>query len=114
MVDKSSGICIGCKKRQKTYGNINEKAEYCSDCKKPEMVNMKTKKCKCGKFPSFGFIGGKPINCSDCKIEGMINLKCTMCFCGKTVASFGLHKGKKATHCSSCKEDEMFDVINRR
>ena len=49
------------------------------------MINIKDKKCKCGKaIPVFNFTGEKKgLCCSKCKEDGMVNVKYKKCVCGK-------------------------------
>ncbi len=63
------------------------------------------RKCKCGKYPSFGFPGKKAIACAKCKEYGMVYVKRIKCKCGK-YPSFGL-SGEKAITCARCKEDDF-------
>jgi hypothetical protein len=38
-----------------------------------------SKKCACGKRPSFGPPGGKTVHCAGCRVEGDVNLTSKMC-----------------------------------
>ncbi|AGE59875.1 hypothetical protein ATCVTN60342_787R [Acanthocystis turfacea Chlorella virus TN603.4.2] len=69
-----------------------------------------TKKCSCGKWPSFGIINGTPTHCKTCKDDTMENVVNKKCLCGKRPI-FGL-PGGAPTHCKSCKTDSMCDVRN--
>ena len=48
------------------------------------MVDIKNKRCACGKHPYLGFPGDTtPTCCSSCKKDGMVDIKSTRCACGK-------------------------------
>ena len=47
----------------------------CKDCKTPEMVNVKNKRCLCGmRRPSFGEAKCKAVCCKQCKAPEMVDL----------------------------------------
>ncbi len=67
------------------------------------MVDIKSKRCECGKQPSFCFPGDRTRTCcSSCKKEGMVNIKTKRCACG-TRPSYGFpgDRGKKIVKTSS-------------
>ena len=107
-----------CDKHLPTYGLPRDKRpEYCSECKKEGMVNLKdkNKKCLCGKvIPSFGFLKDKKaLCCALCKKEGMISLLNDLCPCGKT-AAFGFKEDKKASFCLICKKEGMENIVTKK
>ena len=65
-----------CKKKQPSFNIEGENiAIFCSDCKEPGMIDVKTKKCdKCKKkVPLFNFEGEKHGRfCGDCKETDMM------------------------------------------
>ena len=64
-----------CGKHESNFNYPGLKAEYCSDCKTEAMINVKHKKCHCGKaIPYFNY-PVKAEYCSDCKTEAMIDVK---------------------------------------
>jgi hypothetical protein len=78
------------------------------------MINIKDKKCICGKRPSFGFENDeKATCCKDCKKEGMINIKDKKCICGKR-PSFGFENDKKTTCCKDCKKEDMINIVSKK
>jgi len=91
------------------------KPKFCINCKDENMINVRNKKCFCGKIqqPIYNFEGLKPEYCFDCKKDGMINLVSKKCFCGKSQPIFNLN-GLKPEYCNNCKTNEMIDVINKK
>jgi hypothetical protein len=85
--------------------------------KKKGMINIKDKKCRCGKSqPRFNF-GNEitPICCDKCKEEGMINIKNKKCHCGKsTRPSFNFDGEITPLYCSQCKTNVMIDVRHKK
>jgi len=75
------------------------------------MVNIKNKKCKCGKVPTFNFPDEtKAICCSRCKIEGMIAVFIGYtCKCGVR-ATYNYMGETKGICCSKCKEKGMINL----
>ena len=71
-------LCIECKIKLSSFGlPTDKKPQYCRDCKKEGMIDLKNSKCiECKiKQSSFGLPTDKKIQyCGDCKKEGMINL----------------------------------------
>lgn len=107
-----------CEKHLPTYGMPTDKRpDYCSECKKEGMVNLKdkNKRCTCGKvIPSFGLPTDKKASCcAACKKEGMINLVLDLCACG-TSAVFGFKSDKKPTFCSKCKKPGMENIVTKK
>ena len=63
-------------KTQPSFNHQGLKPEYCSVCKLDGMINVKLKRCHCGKTqPIFNYQGLKAEYCSECKLDDMINLK---------------------------------------
>ncbi len=93
--------------------NADKNATHCAKCKTPEMFNVKSKMCFCGRVqPTFGLDKNKSAtHCKECKTPEMFNVKKKMCFCGKVKPSFGLDVNKLPTHCTSCKTPEMIKII---
>jgi hypothetical protein len=88
--------------KQPYFGNIeDEKATCCATCKTAGMVDIKHKKCKCGKkIPSFGNIEDeKATCCATCKTAGMVNIKHKKC---KTLMCDTQVKSKYKGFCSRC------------
>lgn len=110
-----------CKASNKTasYGYTNGKPQYCAKCAKkdyPDMVNLVSKKCRCGKVtgPIFGFLSDKKgVCCDECKEDGMVDVKHPLCACEQR-AYYGITGTKKPTHCSEHREPEMVNVVNKR
>lgn len=110
-------LCISCKNRQSYYNKEGEKSPlYCSDCKEPDMVNVKNKKCiVClKKIPNFGNIDQlKASHCANCKEPQMVDIRSKKCIiCKKKQPSYN-YEGKIPTHCKDCKLVNMIDVISK-
>ena len=84
-------------------------------CKEQGMIDIKNKKCKCGKsVPYFNFKEfKKAICCSKCKEQGMIDIKNKKCKCGRQPC-FNFHYSTKPICCSKCKEVGMIDIKNKK
>jgi hypothetical protein len=95
-----------------SYNYPNKKAEFCSKCKKDDMIYVAKKLCNCGKHPHYGIYGKSPSHCKQCKKKDMIDIRNYKCNCGKYPV-FG-YKGKNASHCKQCKLSGMIDVRNKR
>ena len=88
-----------------------EKVSCCCKCKKPGMLDLIRKSCKCGKVPLFGNPKDKsPSCCASCRLSTMINIKTKMCACGK-VPSFGNPTDKNPTCCVNCKSASMINLV---
>ena len=109
------GCAWGCKcgKSQPNFNLEGKKPMYCFVCKEVGMVNVKNKKCNCGKRVSFNLVGKRPMYCSQCKTQGMIDVKNKRCKCGKRHPIYN-HPGLKARYCSDCKEIDMVDVKSKK
>lgn len=76
------------------------KATCCVKCKTGDMINVRHRKCKCGKQICFKLPGGKvATHCIKCKTEGMIDIKYKRClskFCDTRVEK------KYDGYCTHC------------
>ena len=112
--------CIKCKMKSPNFNLPGEKtALYCGSCAKLiniNMVDVKNKKCKCGKArPTYNESGQtKPICCSACKTTTMINVKSKKCKCGKAIPTYNEPEETKAICCKDCKTTTMVDVKNKK
>ena len=77
------------------------------------MVDLTSKKCKCGKKCYYNYQGNPPEFCSECKINEMINVRDKKCKCGKARPIFN-YEGLSPEFCSLCKTTDMNDVKNTR
>ncbi len=95
--------------------NIETKPENCFKCKTDNMINIYSKKCKCGKSlkPIYGLKGSKPECCLNCKDNDMIDVSHKLCECGNR-PSFSEPNKKVATHCLKCKTDIMINILKKR
>jgi hypothetical protein len=79
------------------------------------MVDVKSKKCPCGKQPLFNepteTIG---ICCAFCKTSTMVNVKSKKCKCGKARPSFNKPNETNAICCQSCKDETMVNVMDKK
>ena len=76
------------------------------------MVDVKSKKCPCGKYPIYGLSGSRPTCCTKCKTDDMVNIvNKTRCPCGKQT-TYGL-PGKRPMCCKECKTDDMVNVVSK-
>ena len=80
------------------------------------MINVKSKKCKCGKScPCFNEPGEKKaICCFKCKTDTMINVKDKKCKCGKSIPTYNEPGKKKAICCFKCKTNTMIDIKHQK
>jgi len=101
-------------KRQATYNIEGQPPRFCSKCKTEDMVDVRNKRCHCGKSqPIYNFKGQKAEYCVVCKTDDMINVKSKRCQCGLAIPIYNF-KGLKAKYCIDCKDDDMIDVNNKR
>ena len=102
----SSNLCPCGKQPFFNFKDMTPK--FCAVCRKDGMIDVKNKKCFCGKSqPRFNFEGFKPAFCDDCKDEGMMNLLFKQCKCGKR-ARYN-YPNLKSEYCKICKLDGMVD-----
>ncbi len=105
-------ICV-CGKGRPSFNYHEEKAKYCSKCKKEDMINVVSKKCYCGKAqPTFNYKGKPAKYCKDCKKVGMMDVKSKRCICGK-IPIYN-YDGMPPAYCKKCKKEEMIDVKNKK
>jgi hypothetical protein len=104
-----------CQKKYPSFGFANDKIPfYCNDCKLPNMINIISRRCICGKIPNFALPNSKTaICCIDCKIDEMVDIKNTKCKCGIR-ACFGYKNDTKASYCNKCKLKGMENIVDKR
>ena len=80
------------------------------------MVNVKSKKCKCGKaIPNFNEPGETiAVCCKSCKTKTMIDVKNKKCKCGKAIPSYNEPCEIIPICCSSCKTETMVNVKDKK
>jgi hypothetical protein len=78
------------------------------------MINVKNKKCPCGKNPIYN-VPGEPtgVACKSCKTDDMINVKQKKCPCGKQ-PKFNVPGETIGVACADCKIYDMVDVVTKR
>ena len=107
----SSNLCI-CGK-QTNYNFKDMPAKYCVACKKEGMIDVKNKKCFCGKSqPRYNYEGQTALYCNSCKDENMINLLFKKCKCGKRARYNYINLPSE--FCIDCKKDGMIDCEKKR
>lgn len=76
---------------------------------------MPSKKCSCGKTPSYNIPGQtQRVFCSKCKTDDMvIVINRTYCLCGKR-PNFNVPGETKGICCKCCKTDGMVNVIDKK
>jgi hypothetical protein len=114
-------VCIfeGCKKQPSFNFEGNTRGLYCAQHKKPEMIDVLTKRCVepgCKKQRYFNFEGEKcPLYCAEHKKEGMMDVKSKTCCeegC-KTQSLFNFEGEKCPLYCAEHKKEGMMDVKNK-
>ena len=109
-----------CKGKQKhvRYNYTGLKPKYCSNCKKPDMINVKDKRCiECNKKrPNFNSpTESKGLYCSNCKKPDMIDVKHPKCItCKDKRPNFNSPTESKCLYCFDCKSDGMINVKDKR
>ena len=104
----SCSLCI-CGKYA-IYNYLNKKAAYCLLCKKDGMVNVKDKKCNCGKgLKIYNYNGLKADYCSLCKTTDMINVIHKRCNCGKSFPNYN-YENLIPKYCFECKLEGMLNL----
>ena len=99
---------------EKTFGNVGGQLVCCKECKTSDMINVKSKLCRCGKArPHYGHAGGIAVCCSQCKMPDMVDVKNRKCQCGKAIPCFG-YVDRKAICCQQCKTPGMIKLTNQR
>ena len=115
MVYCKGNDCKG-KKKQAYYNYTGLKALYCNDCKKPDMVDIKSPKCiTCNlKRPHFNLATeSKALYCGDCKKPDMVDIKSPKCItCNLKRPNYNLATESKALYCGDCKKPDMVNVFS--
>jgi hypothetical protein len=109
-----SSICK-CGKAIPSFNNPCETiAICCTSCKTNTMIDIKNKKCKCGKSPHYNEPNEiKPICCASCKTDTMIDVSNKKCKCGK-YTQFNEPGELIPICCSLCKTNTMVDVKHKK
>jgi hypothetical protein len=101
-----------CKKRC-CYNFEGLEPKYCTNHKKENMVDVKSRMCKtCNKKrPIYNYPQQKKgLYCKDCKLDDMINVKDKKCsICKEKIPNFNF-PGLKAEYCENCSKDGMVNV----
>jgi hypothetical protein len=107
--------CLSCWEKYAMYAGAGaEKPLRCGSCRIAGDVDVVSKKCGCGKKPSFGPVGGKKVHCAGCRVEGDVNLKSKKCStCGEKHAIFARAGAKCALRCGGCRIAGDVDVMNK-
>ncbi|ABT15431.1 hypothetical protein FR483_N146R [Paramecium bursaria Chlorella virus FR483] len=101
-------------KKNALYNTGGSKAKWCKEHKTLEMINVKNKRCPCGKNPIYNLPGENiGICCKDCKTDEMVDVKNKKCPCGKQPV-YNLPGELAGVYCKDCKTDEMVDVKNKK
>jgi len=105
--------CV-CNKHFPSFNYEGLIAKYCSSCKNPGMIDVRSKKCFCKKsIPCYNYEGLTSEYCKDCKKENMIDVKNKKCFCNKSQPNYN-YEGLKPEYCNECKKDNMIDVKHKK
>ena len=108
-----------------SYGYINQKAQYCVNHKKNEMINVnykhkyKDKKCiedGCKKTPSFNYLGSKGLlYCKTHAKENMINISSSKCITSGCIKHrlYGLPEGKPE-YCRIHRIKGMIEIYKKK
>lgn len=72
------------------------------------------KHLNCKNRASYGFTYGNPEYCKDHGIEKKAYTQYGICVCGKTQPRFALPDDKRPSCCSSCKLENMINIVDRR
>lgn len=101
-------------KKQALY-NLNDlKPRWCKAHKTQEMINVVSKRCSCGKIPSFNLPGETiGVCCNECKTPGMIDVINKRCACGNR-SYYNLPEETIGLYCRNCKMPKMIDVVNKK
>ena len=112
-LNSKNSKCIGCNKKQPSYGNTGGKATHCSSCSTKDMIDLVSNLCiyeECRKNATYGMTGGKAKYCSThAKIVDptMIDVKNKRCKECSKQPTYGI---TEITHCKEHKTDEMVDL----
>lgn len=111
-------LCEICQSKQASFAEPGGKARRCKGCSSPDMVNVRSKRCKeCDKIACYGTPGSKT---SEYCMEhgeplGMVDIRnptCQSCFTKH--ALYNYEGEKKPLYCKACKDNSMVDVKNPR
>ena len=102
-------------------GGKPKDARWCATCKPSDAVDVKNKRCECGRAqPAFGPKGGEPKDarwCAKCpkKPSDAVDVKHKRCECGKARPIFAPEGGehKDARWCAKCKPSDAVDVVSK-
>ena len=85
-------------------------------CKKYGMVDVKNKRCQCGKtLATYNNPDEtRGICCTSCKTIGMVDVIRRKCQCRKAIPTFNNPGETTAICCASCKTSSMIDVKSKR
>ena len=112
--------CLMCKLKRPHFNLPGEKcALYCRSCAKEvdiNMIDVKNKKCKCGKSqPIYNEPGQtKAICCKDCKTPTMVDVINKKCKCGTAIPIYNEPGQTKRICCKDCKTPTMINVISKK
>jgi hypothetical protein len=107
-------MCTTCDEVRATFAPLGAKrALRCGGCRVAGDVDVKSKKCGCGKVPSYGPHGGKAVHCAGCRVEGDVNLRSKMCTTCDEVQPTFAPPGQRATRCAVCRLRGDVNVCNR-
>ena len=108
--DMKASCCLCVCGKYAIYNYPDKKAAYCLSCKNESMVNVKDKKCKCGKgLKIYNYDGLKGEFCSSCKNNDMINVIHKKCNCGKSFPNFN-YENLIPKYCFQCKLEGMVNL----
>ena len=102
MINVRNAICGECG-TQASYGHVGGRPEFCAGHRKPQMVDLKSSKCRCGSggYKVYGLFGEKPTHCSSCRDPDLhVNVIAPYCTECDTQASYGLEEGRPI-HCAT-------------
>jgi len=103
-----------------SYNYCGETKKYCSSHKKPNMIDVSSKKCiykGCNIYPCFNYKNeNKPLYCNLHKLDDMVNIKNKKCVyegCEKN-PNYNYENQEKPLYCVNHKLNEMIDVKHKQ
>jgi hypothetical protein len=94
-----------------SYNYEGLKAEFCSKCKEPAMVDVSHTRCLCGKSQAnFNYPGLPGKYCSSCKLDSMSDTHHPKCIVCKITQPTYNYEGLPPKYCVTCKLINMEDV----
>ena len=92
------------------------KSICCKDCKTNDMIDVKHKRCKCGKTRPCFNVSDETVGvcCKDCKTDDMIDVISRRCKCGSLSSAYNIPTENKGVCCLKCKTSDMINVVNKR